>query len=231
METIIQKTKAYMKEKQLGETTGHDWWHTDRVHKMARRIARQEAGNINMNVVELAALLHDIEDWKFNDGDETAGPRAAKAWLSDLGVSEDIQDHVADIIIHMSFKGNKKKGAMKTIEGQIVQDADRLDAIGAIGLARMFAYGGNIDNEIFNPEITPRLEMNSKIYKDKSIKSCSFNHMYEKLFFLKELMNTKTATEIAQERHDYLLDFAKRFLEESEYTESVHYDMLEDFMK
>ena len=213
MNKFVELTIEYMKEKQLGEVTGHDWFHTERVYKMALNLAEDTEGDIL--VISLAALLHDIEDWKFNDGDEQAGPRAAKAFLASIEVDNEIQDHVAEIIHDLSFKGTEKKSSMKTIEGQIVQDADRLDALGAVGIARTFAFGSTYGNEISNPEILPRMKIDSDTYKDKSAKSTTINHFYEKLFNLVSLMNTEKAKSIAKERHTYMLEFVKMFLKES----------------
>lgn len=222
---MINQTIEYMKKKQVGEPTGHGFWHSERVYKMALRIA-DTLEDVDVEVVSLAALLHDIEDWKFNDGDETAGPMAAKAWLKSLGATEALQEHVAEIIKDLSYKGTEKKSSMGTIEGMIVQDADRLDAMGAIGIARTFAFGGHFNNELFNPDVLPRLTIDEHAYKDHSSQSTTLNHFYEKLLNLKELMNTDFAKRIAEERHKvmiiYLLDLFENLGEQGE----VHREIL-----
>ncbi len=149
MNEVVIKTIEYMKNKQIGEATGHDWWHTNRVYNTAMEIAEAQTEPLNKTVVALGALLHDIEDWKLNGGDETAGPRAARNWLESCGAEEDLISHVSEIIHDLSYKGTKTKSSMKTLEGEIVQDADRLDAIGAIGIARAFAFGAVFKSEIF----------------------------------------------------------------------------------
>lgn len=221
----IQKTMDFLKEKQLGETTGHDWWHSERVYQMAMMLC-DDLNHVDRKVVALAALLHDIEDWKFNDGDEMAGPKAARAWLESLEVEISVIDHVTTIIYDLSYKGTEKKAAMKTLEGQIVQDADRLDALGAIGIARTFAFGAYYGNEIFNPDIPPRMVIDEAAYKDKKAKSTTVNHFYEKLFNLKELMNTEKAKKIAEKRHDFMVMYMTTFLEEAGYSEGVHNEAL-----
>lgn len=207
---IIQKTKEYVKNKQSGESSGHDWWHTVRVYNTAISIANKE--NADKRVVALAALLHDIADYKFNNGDETIGPKMARSWLKENEVDEDIMNEVSDIIANMSFKGSNIDSSMKTLEGKIVQDADRLDAIGAIGIARTFAYGGSKGRAIYNPDIPPADFKSFEEYKSNN--SSTINHFYEKLLLLKKLMNTKTAKEIAEGRHNFMESFLQRFLEE-----------------
>ncbi|MCH4886518.1 HD domain-containing protein [Acidaminobacter sp. JC074] len=228
MNNTIDKTIEYIREKQTGEVTGHDWFHTKRVYEMALDLAEDQA--CDLLVVSLASLLHDIEDWKFNGGDETAGPKAAKAFMDSLGVDQDISDHVVQIIYDLSYKGTEKKASMKTIEGMIVQDADRLDALGAIGIARTFAFGATYGNEIFNPEIEPRIVIDASAYKDKSVKSTTVNHFYEKLFNLVSLMNTEKAKVIAKKRHDYMLDFIGVLLRESRASDSIHMALLDKFL-
>lgn len=209
---LIEKTKEYVKSKQLGESTGHDWWHTLRVFNLATTIAKKENGNIL--IISLASLLHDIADYKLNDGDIEIGPKTARIWLEQNNVSEDIIVQITDIIATMSFKGANVDSSMKTLEGKIVQDADRLDAIGSIGIARTFAFGGNKGREIYNPE--QNVEVHSTFDEYKNNNSCSINHFYEKLLLLKDLMNTPTAKEIAIERHQYMVDFLDRFNKEWE---------------
>jgi uncharacterized protein len=203
---IINKTADHVKSILLGESSGHDWWHIYRVWMLAKSIAKKE--NADLYIVELAALLHDIADWKFTDGDEEVGPKLAREWLVTLGVDEKEINHITEIIKDLSYKGAKVKRSMKTLEGKVVQDADRLDAMGAIGIARCFAYGGHKGREIYNPEIKPQLHDTADAYKNN--KSPSINHFYEKLLLLRDLINTESAKIIAQERHEFM----ERFLEE-----------------
>jgi len=209
---IIEKTRVFVKNRLLGEGSGHDWWHVYRVWKSAVHIGEMEKAD--MFVVQLAALLHDIADWKFHNGDETVGPKVAGEWLEKLQVDEDIISHVCGIIKNVSFKGEGVKSAPKTQEGKVVQDADRLDAMGAIGITRAFAYGGHKGREIHNPEIKPEKFENFEQYKNST--GPTINHFYEKLLLLKELMNTGTARRIAEGRHRYMEDFLDRFLMEWE---------------
>lgn len=209
---VIRQTEEYVKKTLEKEGSGHDWWHIYRVHKMAVHIAKKEGAD--MFVVKLAALLHDIADWKFNDGDLKAGSRVARSWLERLGVDEEIIKHVCEIIEETSFKGAGVKLKMRTKEGMIVQDADRLDAIGAIGIARTFAYGGHKSREIYNPEIKPKIHKTFEQYKNNT--GPTINHFYEKLLLLKDLMNTKTAKEIAKNRQKYMEEFLNRFYKEWE---------------
>lgn len=209
---IIKKTEKYVKKTLEKEGSGHDWWHIYRVHKMAIHIGKKEKAD--MFIVELAVLLHDIADWKFNDGDLKAGSRVARVWLNDLNIDEGVINHVCEIIEETSFKGAGVKSKMRTIEGMIVQDADRLDAMGAIGIARTFAYGGHKNREIYNPNIKPKIHKTFKQYKNNS--GPTINHFYEKLLLLKDLMNTKTAKKIALSRHKYMEEYLERFYQEWE---------------
>jgi len=208
---IIKKTADFVKNKLSGEGTGHDWWHTYRVWRVAGEIMKKEKG-ADLFVVELAALLHDIADWKFYNGDDSVGPKVAAAWLKKVKVSEGIISQVASIIKNLSFKGAGVKSKINTKEGMIVQDADRLDALGAVGIARTFAYGGAKGREIYNPEIRPVKHKNFEQYKKSQ--GTSLNHFYEKLFLLKNLMNTKAGKEIAMARHKFTAEYVKEFLEE-----------------
>lgn len=210
--TIIRKTKEYVRQTLEKEGSGHDWWHVYRVHKMAVNIAKKETADIF--VVELAALLHDIADWKFNNGDLKAGSRVARKWLEKLDLDEEIIKHICEIIEQTSFKGAGVKFQMKSKEGMIVQDADRLDAIGAIGIARTFAYGGYKNREIYNPDTKPQFHETFEQYKSSN--SPTINHFYEKLLLLKDLMNTETAKKIAEERHKYMETYLERFYKEWE---------------
>lgn len=211
-EQIIKDTAAYIKGKLEGEGSGHDWWHIYRVWQLAKHISMKEGANAF--IVELGALLHDIADWKFNEGDDKAGGREAKKWLQSIGVPGDIGDKVAFIVDNVSFKGAKVENTMKGLEGMIVQDADRLDAIGAIGIARTFAFGGFKQREMYNPDIKPEIHESFEAYKNSN--SNTINHFYEKLLFLKDMMNTKTAKAMAEERHKYMEGFLKEFFEEWE---------------
>lgn len=208
---IIQKTEGFVKEKLSGEGSGHDWWHVYRVWELAKHIAKEEQG-ADLFIVELTALLHDIADWKFHGGDDLAGPRVAREWLEKSGVKEKDIQHVCKIVEHISFKGAGVESKIQTLEGKIVQDADRLDAIGAVGIARAFAYGGYKRQEIYNPEIKILLHQTAESYKNS--KTTTINHFYEKLLLLKDKMNTDTGKEIASERHKFMEEYLERFYKE-----------------
>ncbi len=212
MENIIDKTRNFVCKKLKKESSGHDWWHVYRVWKNAIQIAQSE--QVNMSVVQLAALLHDIADWKMHGGDILVGPRMAREFLEQMAVEGQIIDHVCDIIEKISFKGTNVVSGALTKEGQVVQDADRLDAIGAIGIARAFAYGGYKNREIYNPEIKPTLHETFEQYKNNS--SPTINHFYEKLLLLKDLMNTDTAKKLALERHAFMEQYLAEFYKEVE---------------
>jgi len=209
---IVNQTADFMKSELTGEGSGHDWWHVYRVWKNAVQIAKHE--EVDLYVVELAALLHDIADWKFNDGNEDIGPQLAREWLESLNVEETKISKVCEIIQDISFKGSGVITKMTTIEGMIVQDADRLDAMGAIGIGRAFAYGGSKGREMYNPELKP--EKHDSFEQYKKSQGSSINHFYEKLLLLKELMNTNTAKKIAEKRHTVMLDFLDEFFHEWE---------------
>ncbi len=208
---IIKETAKIVKEKLYGEPTGHDWWHIYRVWKTAKKIAKKE-GNVDMFIVQMGALLHDIDDWKFNNGDIHAGSRTARRILEKMKVDENYISAVCEIIDDVSFKGAGVKSKMKTKEGMIVQDADRLDAMGAIGIARCFATGTKFKREIYNPNKKPKFHKSFEEYKKS--KSTSINHFYEKLLLLKDLMNTKTAKKIAERRHKFMKEFLDEFFKE-----------------
>lgn len=207
---LISKTEEYVRDELEGEGSGHDWWHIHRVRNTALKLAKEE--NANTLVVELAALLHDIADHKFHDGNEEIGPATARNWLSGLDTDESIIDHVCTIIRDISFKGAEVETPMKTIEGKVVQDADRLDALGAIGIARAFAYGGHKGRELHDPDITPEKHGSFEEYKKST--GPTLNHFYEKLFLLKDRMNTETGRKLAQERHQFMREYIERFLAE-----------------
>lgn len=207
---VINNTIEYVKAKLEGEGSGHDWWHVYRVWKNSILISANE--EVDMFTVELAALLHDIGDWKFYNGDETVGPRLAREWLNKNGVDKSIVQQVSNIIAKMSYKGKGVKSEMDTIEGMVVQDADRLDAIGAIGIARTFAYGGSKGREMYNPNRKPEYHETFEQYKSSN--GTTINHFYEKLLLLKDLMNTNTAKKIAAERHEFMETFLEQFYKE-----------------
>jgi len=207
---IIQKTTGHVRGLLSGEGSGHDWFHVERVCRTALRIGREEEADLF--VVELAALLHDVADWKFAGGDHEAGPRAARDWLSSLGVSAAVIDRVCDIIAGLSFKGAGVETPMTTLEGQCVQDADRLDAIGAIGIARAFAYGGHKGRALYDPAVPPQPHATFEAYK-KNV-GPTINHFYEKLLLLKDRMNTATGTRLAGERHAIMENYLEQFFSE-----------------
>ena len=208
---IIEKTTAFVKQKLESAEGGHDWFHIERVYKNALLIAKDE--KCDEIIVKLGALLHDIADSKFHNGDETVGPKVAREFLESENVEESIIEHVINIINNISFKGGNFEKNFTSIELEIVQDADRLDAIGAIGIARAFNYGGYKNRQLYNPEILPNLSMSKEEYKNS--KSPTLNHFYEKLLLLKNKMNTNTGKKIAQNRHDFMETFLTQFNEES----------------
>jgi len=209
-ETVIQKTIDFVKEVLSEAEGGHDWWHIYRVWKLSKHIAQTE--NVDMFIVELGALLHDIADSKFHDGDEKIGPRKAREFLSSLNVEEDIIVHVENIISNISFKGGNHTQKFKSLELDVIQDADRLDAVGAIGIARTFNYGGHKNREIYNPEIKPNLNMSKEEYKNSN--APTLNHFYEKLLLLKDRMNTNTGKSMAEHRHRFMEQFLDEFYKE-----------------
>jgi len=209
---VIKKVADKVKNQMIGEGSGHDWWHVYRVWQMARRIGKEEKADLF--VVELAALLHDIADWKFNNGDETAGPKKAREILNEFKVEKIEIDKICRIIETSSFKGAGVKSEMETKEGEVVQDSDRLDAIGAIGIARTFAYGGYNQREIFDPQKKPVLHKSKEQYMKN--KSATINHFYEKLLLIRDLMNTKSGKKIAALRHKYLEEYLEEFYREWE---------------
>jgi uncharacterized protein len=206
---MIEKTAEYVRCEFQNDSSGHDWWHIHRVWKNALSICRGEKADIF--IVELAALLHDLDDWKLNPSADGTPVRAA-AWLRQMGVDSAVSEHVCQIIAHLSFKGAGVENKINTIEGMIVQDADRLDAIGAVGIGRAFAYGGHAGRPIYDPNEPPQMHQSFEQYKNS--RSATINHFYEKLFLLKERMNTPTAKRIAGERHAYMEEFVARFLRE-----------------
>ncbi len=208
--TLIDNTIFFVKQKLENAEGGHDWFHIERVYKNALLIAKEEI--CNLEIVKLGALLHDIADSKFNDGDESVGPRVAREFLESYKVDEEIIVHVINIIENISFKGGNFEKKFNSIELQIVQDADRLDAIGAIGIARTFNYGGFKNRQLYNPEILPNLNRSKEEYKNNE--APTLNHFYEKLLLLKDKINTKTGKKIAQERHRFMEVFLEQFYDE-----------------
>lgn len=209
---LIGKTISFVKEKLANAEGGHDWFHVERVYRNAILISKNEV--CNTAIVQLAALLHDIADSKFHDGDETVGPKMAREFLESQEVDEATITHVINIIENISFKGGNFQNTFSSKELDIVQDADRLDAIGAIGIARMFNYGGFKNRVIYDPKIAPKNKMTKEEYKKND--SPTVNHFYEKLFLLKDKMNTETGKEIAKERHRYMEGFLSQFYAEWE---------------
>ena len=207
---IINNTILFVKNQLTHAAGGHDWFHIERVYKNALLIAEEE--ECDLTVVKLAALLHDIADSKFHGGDETVGPKTARTFLESQNVSEDIILHVIAIIENISFKGGNFEKKFNSKELEIVQDADRLDALGAIGIARTFNYGGFKNRPLYNPNIQPNLNMSKEEYKNSE--SPTLNHFYEKLLLLKDKMNTETGKKIAQKRHDFMVHFLAQFYAE-----------------
>jgi uncharacterized protein len=208
--SLIDNTILFVKQKLENAEAGHDWFHMERVYKNALLIAEGET--CDLMIVKLGALLHDIADSKFNDGDETVGPKVAREFLESQKVSEEIIEHVVNIIENISFKGGNFEKKFTSKELEIVQDADRLDAIGAIGIARTFNYGGFKNRQLYNPTIAPKLNMTKEEYKKSE--APTLNHFYEKLLLLKDKMNTETGKRIAQERHKFMELFLSQFYAE-----------------
>lgn len=208
MNEVIEQTKIYVKNALEHDASGHDWWHIFRVHKVAKHIAELEYAN--PFIVEMAALLHDIADEKLNSSEEIGLDRV-RVWLDHCQVTESDQQHILMIIMNMSFKGGNKP-PLTTIEGMVVQDADRLDAIGAIGIARTFAYGGAKGDIMYDPHLPAREQMTQEEYRTG--KSTPINHFHEKLLKLKDLMNTDAAKHLAEERHQFMVQYLQQFMKE-----------------
>ncbi len=207
---IIENTITFVKETLKGAEGGHDFFHVERVYKNAIHIAKQE--QVDEFVVALGALLHDIADSKFYGGDETIGPKKAAEFLSRQQVDVITIDHVKKIIANISFKGGNFKQSFRSLALDVIQDADRLDAIGAIGIARCFNYGGFKNRELYNPAVKPNLSMTKEEYKKST--APTINHFYEKLLLLKDKMNTETGKKMAEERHDFMKLFLNQFFKE-----------------
>ena len=206
----ITKTIAFVKEQLTNAEGGHDWFHIERVYKNSLLISKNE--NVDVFIVQLGALLHDIADSKFHNGDETVGPKVAREFLFNINVDSKAIEHVIKIIENISFKGGNEIQKFKSPELDVVQDADRLDALGAIGIARTFNYGGFKNRTLFNPDIKPNLNMSKEEYKASS--APTINHFYEKLLLLKDKMNTKTGKRIAEKRHKFMELYLEQFYAE-----------------
>jgi len=209
---VVERTARYVRDELFDDASGHDWWHVDRVRKLALALGRNEGADLY--IVELAALLHDISDYKLNGGDHERGAHVANHWLISLGETQVCADAVSDIVIRVSFKGAGVKTEMRTVEGEVVQDADRLDAIGAIGIARAFAYGGYAGEPMHEPSASPQYHETLEEYMTRS--GGTIAHFYEKLFLLKDRMNTESARVIALRRHMVMERFVEEFLREWE---------------
>ncbi|MGI9550167.1 MAG: HD domain-containing protein [Aurantibacter sp.] len=209
---IIERATVFVKEALQNAEGGHDWFHIERVYNNATLIAKNE--DVNILVVSLGALLHDIADAKFYDGDETIGPKMASDFLKSLKIDSKVVGHIAQIIENISFKNSldrsRKKFSSKELE--VIQDADRLDAMGAIGIARAFNYGGFKNRKLHDPDIPPNLNMTKEAYKKSD--SPTINHFYEKLLLLKDKMNTDAGRKLAAKRHRYMIDYLEQFLNE-----------------
>ncbi len=210
MKNLIDNTVEFVKEKLEGAEAGHDWFHIERVWKLSKKIAETE--DCSQEVVELAALLHDIADPKFHNGDETIALKVSREFLESQNASEEVIEQVLFIIKNISFKNREEAPKNLPIELKIVQDADRIDAIGAIGIGRTFNFGGFKNNLMYDPNIEPKLNMSKEEYKKSN--GTTINHFYEKLLLLKDLMNTEKGKEIAGERHDFMLNFLDQFYKE-----------------
>ncbi|UEQ78759.1 MULTISPECIES: HD domain-containing protein [Chryseobacterium] len=210
MKSTIDNTVKFVKEKLEGAEAGHDWFHIERVWKLATKIAETE--DCDKDVVELSALLHDIADPKFHNGDETIAPKISREFLQSQEVSEEIIEKVLFVIENISFKNRSQAPENPPVELKIVQDADRIDAIGAIGIARTFNFGGFKNNPMYDPAVQPNLGMSKEEYKKSN--GTTINHFYEKLLLLKDLMNTEQGKKMAEERHRYMLNFLDQFYKE-----------------
>lgn len=206
-DAIIKGAENEVRRRLEGEGSGHDWWHVHRVRNLAVRLAKEEGADAY--VAELGALMHDIADWKFHGGDDTAGPRAAREVLEALGADAATVEHVCDIVATISFKGAGVTVPMKTPEGRVVQDADRLEALGAIGIGRAFAYGGFKQRQMHVPGAAPVMHATAEAYKKSE--GTTINHFHEKLLHLKDRMNTAAGKRLAEERHRYMEDYLHRF--------------------
>lgn len=208
--SYMEQTIDFVKKELEGAEAGHDWFHIERVYKNALHLLKTEQAD--EQVVLLGALLHDIADSKFHEGDETIGPKKAYDFMSTIEIPEDVKKHVVQIIENISFKGGNFEKNFRSKELEIVQDADRLDALGAIGIARTFNYGGFKNHPLYDPAIKPNLQMSKDEYKKHQ--GTTINHFYEKLLLLKDLMNTETGKKMALKRHQYMEGFLEQFYAE-----------------
>ena len=204
---IIRLTEEHVRQSMQSDSSGHDWWHVWRVRNLAMLLCAREGADAF--VTELAALLHDVADHKLHGGDDSVAPRVVRAWLEELGVEDEIVGRVVAIVVGVSFKGAGVEVERLSLEGQVVQDADRLDAIGAIGIARAFAHGGHSGRAIFDPEVSPEVHASFEAYKKST--GPSLNHFHEKLLLLKDRLNTDAARRIAVERHEFMQGFVDQF--------------------
>ena len=211
-QATIEQTAKHVKVLLSGEASGHDWWHVYRVWNTAVQIGKEEG--VDLFVVQLAALLHDVADWKFQGSDETKSARAVEIWLRSLHLEDSVITHVGQIIGDLSYKGAGVPTPMRSREGMVVQDADRLDALGAIGIARTFAYGGYSGQAMYDPERGPIVHKSFQEYKAGS--STTINHFFEKLLLLKERMNTEAGKALAEHRHSFMVAYLERFFRECE---------------
>lgn len=208
--SLVGRVAAHVRARFIAESSGHDWQHIRRVWQLARQIAIQEGADLE--VAELGALVHDIADWKFHGGDDSLGPREAELLLVREGAPRHVVEPVVDIVATISFKGAGVSSGMRTLAGQCVQDADRLDAMGAIGIARCFAYGGHAGRLLHDPDLPPVLHASAEAYK--AARGTSLNHFHEKLLLLKDRMNTPSGRALAEVRHQVMQDFVAQFLAE-----------------
>jgi uncharacterized protein len=220
-QTLIKNTINFVKDRLKNAESGHDWFHIERVWKNSLNIAKsqieiensKENGNeLNLLVIQLGALLHDIADHKFHGGDDSKGSQVAREFLENQNADNQTIDSVCNIINKISFKGSNTADEMDSLEGKIVQDADRLDAIGAIGIGRAFSYGGFRNRQMYNPEQNPNMNMDWDQYKKNE--GTTINHFYEKLLLIKDRMNTDGGRKLAEKRHDYMNEFVVRFIKE-----------------
>jgi uncharacterized protein len=209
---ILRRTEAFVRERMHGDGTGHDWWHVHRVRRTALRLAAAEGAD--PYVVELAALLHDVWDHKLHGGDDTVAPREVRRWLEEAGTDAPTTEHVVEIVAGVSFKGAGVPTPMRTPEGAVVQDADRLDAIGAVGIARAFAFGGSRGRPLHDPEGAPTPHATWEAYRAGTGTGATTDHFHEKLFLLRDRMNTAAARRLADARHRYMEEFLARLLAE-----------------
>lgn len=209
-DSIISRTVSFVMQTLQDAEGGHDWWHIQRVWNTSKTIAKTE--NVDQLVVELGALLHDIADSKFHNGDESVGPQVARSFMQSIAIDNATIEHVIKIIENISFKGGHQTSSFRSAELDVVQDADRLDAIGAIGIARAFNYGGFKNRTLYDPSIEPNLRMSKEEYK--ASKAPTINHFYEKLLLLKDRMNTKSGRQMAEGRHSFMEKYLAQFYNE-----------------